>query len=280
MRDQLVTAFGLDKSQVRVIAPETGAGYGGKHAGDAAIEAARLAKAVGQPVRVVWTRAEEFTWAYFRPAGLIEIASGVDAQGQLTALEMVNYNSGAAGIEPLYAIPNRRITYLPADPPLRQGAYRALAATANNFARESHIDGWAHRLGEDPLAFRLRHITDPRLRAVLEAAAAAVWLGRTYTGRNTTALASLCGSDKGSYVAACAEVCVDASDRRRAGAACGGSVRVRRAHQPGQRARPGGRRRHPGAGRRALRTRALCQWPHPQPGLCGLSCPALRRHPA
>jgi nicotinate dehydrogenase subunit B len=208
VRAQLATEFGLDKAHVRVIVPETGAGYGGKHAGDAAIEAARLARAVGRPVRVVWTRQEEFTWAYFRPAALIEIASGVDAHGRLTALEMVNYNAGAAGIEPFYAIPNRRITYLPADPPLRQGAYRALAATANNFARESHIDGWAQQLGEDPLAFRRRHIDDARLRAVLEAAATAFgWETRKPDAHHGFGVA--CGADKGAYVAACAEVHVD-----------------------------------------------------------------------
>ena len=57
--------------------PDTGAGYGGKHTGEAAVEAARLAKAAGKPVKLVWTREEEFTWAYFRPAGVIEVKSGV-----------------------------------------------------------------------------------------------------------------------------------------------------------------------------------------------------------
>jgi len=205
VRGELMATFGLAAAQVRVIAPATGGGYGGKHAGDAAREAARLAKAVGCPVKVVWTRQEEFTWAYFRPAALIEIASGIDALGRLTAWEMTNYNAGAAGIEPFYAIPNRKLTYLPADPPLRQGAYRALASTANNFARETHIDAWVRRLSEDPLAFRLRHITDARLRAVLEAAATAFgWGQRAPTGDHGFGIA--CGADKGSYVAACVEV--------------------------------------------------------------------------
>ncbi len=56
-----------------MIVPDTGSGYGGKHTGEAAIEAARLAKAAGKPVKLVWTREEEFTWAYFRPAGVIEV---------------------------------------------------------------------------------------------------------------------------------------------------------------------------------------------------------------
>ena len=55
--------------EVRVIVPDTGSAYGGKHTGETAIEAARLARAAGRPVKVCWTRAEEFTWAYVRPAG-------------------------------------------------------------------------------------------------------------------------------------------------------------------------------------------------------------------
>ena len=72
--------------------------------GDAALEAARLARAAGKPVKVVWTREEEFTWAYFRPAGVIEIKSGVAADGTLTAWEFHNYNSGAAGIGTPYDV--------------------------------------------------------------------------------------------------------------------------------------------------------------------------------
>lgn len=208
VRDELMTLFDLPADRVRVIVPETGSGYGGKHAGDAAIEAARLAKATGQPVKVNWTRQEEFTWAQFRPGGLIEIASGVDETGCLTAMQMVNYNSGSAGIDTLYEIPNRHMFYQPTETPLRQGAYRALSTTANHFARESHMDGWAQRLGEDPLAFRLRHLTDPRLRAVFEAAAEAFgWGVGAPSEHHGFGLAG--GYDKGSYVAACVEVYVN-----------------------------------------------------------------------
>ncbi len=65
-RDELASVFHTPESSVRVIVPDTGAAYGGKHTSDAAIEAARLARAAGKPVRVTWTREEEFTWAYFR----------------------------------------------------------------------------------------------------------------------------------------------------------------------------------------------------------------------
>ena len=89
---------GSPTTRVRVIVPDTGAGYGGKHTGEAAVEAARLAREAGKPVKLVWTREEEFTWAYFRPAGVIEINSGVKRDGTLTAWEFHNYNSGGSGI--------------------------------------------------------------------------------------------------------------------------------------------------------------------------------------
>lgn len=68
VRDELAQAFRISADRVRVIVPDTGSAYGGKHMGDAAVEAARLAKAAGKPVKLIWTREEEFTWAYFRPA--------------------------------------------------------------------------------------------------------------------------------------------------------------------------------------------------------------------
>jgi len=75
VRRELADAFHLPEEQIRVIVPDTGAGYGGKHSGETAVEAARLARAARKPVKLVWTREEEFTWAYFRPAGVIDIRS-------------------------------------------------------------------------------------------------------------------------------------------------------------------------------------------------------------
>ena len=93
---------------VRVIVPDTGAGYGGKHTGEAAVEAARLARQAGKPVKLVWTREEEFTWAYFRPAGVIEVKSSARRDGMLTAWEFHNYNSGGSAIRSLYDVPNQQ----------------------------------------------------------------------------------------------------------------------------------------------------------------------------
>ncbi len=117
--------------------PDTGSGYGGKHTGEAAIEAARLARGARRPVTLVWTRNEEFTWAYFRPAGVIDVRAAVDADGTITAWEFHNYNSGSSGIRSPYEVANQRIEFHGAKSPLRQGSYRGLAATANHFARES-----------------------------------------------------------------------------------------------------------------------------------------------
>ena len=171
VRDQLAEAFHLPEEQVRVLMPDMGSGYGGKHTGETAIEAARLARAAKRPVKVVWTRQEEFTWAYFRPAGVIDVTSAVRSDGTIAAWEFHNYNSGSAGIRAFYEIPNQRIVFQATRSPLRQGSYRALAATANHFARESHMDELAHAVKMDPLEFRLKNLRNDRLRAVFEAGA-------------------------------------------------------------------------------------------------------------
>ena len=207
VRDELVQAFALPPARVRGIVPDTGSGYGGKHTGEVAVEAARLAKGAGKPVKLVWTREEEFRHAYFRPAGVIDVGATVSKEGAITAWTFDNYNSGPAAIRPTYAIPNQRVTYHPSDSPLRQGSYRGLAATANNFAREMHVDELARLVSMDTLAFRLKNIEDARLRAVLETAAEKFGWGKKPERGNGVGIA--CGFEKGGYIAACAEVATD-----------------------------------------------------------------------
>jgi isoquinoline 1-oxidoreductase len=207
VRTELAEEFAIPEEQVRVIVPDTGSGYGGKHAGDAAKEAARLAKSAGKPVKVVRTRQEEFSWAYFRPAGVIDIASGVTRSGEITAWDFLNLNSGPAGMQHAYEIPNQRVAYQPANSPLRQGSYRALAATANHFARETHIDELAHAAGMDPLAFRLQNTRDARFRGVLEAAAMRFGWGKKAAAGRGFGIAA--GWEKGGYVATCAEISIE-----------------------------------------------------------------------
>ena len=181
VRSELAEAFSIPEDRVRVIVPDTGSGYGGKHSGECAIEAARLAKAAKKPVKLIWTREEEFTWAYFRPAGVIDVTSGARNDGTLVAWDFHNYNSGSAGIRTYYEVPNQRIVFHPTKSPLRQGSYRALAATANHFARESHMDELAHAVKMDPLEFRLRNLKNERLRAVFEAGAKQFGWGKPKT---------------------------------------------------------------------------------------------------
>ena len=208
VRTELAEAFHISEDKVRVIVPDTGSGYGGKHTGECAIEAARLAKATGKSVKLVWSREEEFTWAYFRPAGVIDIKSGVKSDGTITAWEFHNYNSGGSGIQIKYDIPNNDIRFHPSNSPLRQGSYRGLAATANHFARETHIDELAHAVNMDPLTFRLQNLKDERMRGVLAAAAKAFGWGQTKPAAGH-GFGIACGFEKDGYLAACAEIAME-----------------------------------------------------------------------
>lgn len=204
---QLREAFRLSGDRVRVIVPDTGGGFGGKHTGEAAIEAARLAKSAGKAVHLRWTREEEFTWAYFRPAGLIEVNAAIDEAGTVSSWDFCNYNSGGSAIDTPYKVPNGRTRFLAADAPLRQGSYRALASTANVFARESMMDELAVLANADPLEFRLRHLEPGRLRDVLRAAAMKFdWVNRAKQRKPNRGIGLSCGTEKGSFTAACAEV--------------------------------------------------------------------------
>lgn len=215
VKGELLQVFRLPADRVRVIVPDTGGAFGGKHTGEVAIEAARLAKASGRPVSVRWTREEEFTWAYFRPAGLIEIRGGLDSGGKLSAWDFVNYNSGGSAIVSPYEIPSARTRSVACEAPLRSGSYRALASTANNFARECFMDELAAAAGIDPLAFRLQHLKEGRLRDVLLAAAERFdWSSRSQRREANRGVGLACGTEKASFVAACAEVTVDRASGR------------------------------------------------------------------
>jgi isoquinoline 1-oxidoreductase len=208
IQEELASVFHIRKDQVRVIVPDTGSAYGGKHTADAALEAARLSRAANRPVKIVWTREEEFTWSYFRPAGVIEIKSGIAADGRLAAWEFHNYNSGGSGIQTPYDVANQLIQFHPVNSPLRQGSYRGLAATANHFARESYMDELAHLTKSDPLDFRMRNLSDLRLRAVFESAGKTFgWPHKKTQPGQGFGLGG--GVEKGGYVATFAEIAID-----------------------------------------------------------------------
>jgi nicotinate dehydrogenase subunit B len=203
-RTELAAALAVPEEAVQVVVPDYGGGFGGKHGSVVALEAARLARAAGQPVHVQWNRQEEFQHSYLRPAAVIDVSSAAGPDGNLTGWSFTNINSGSIGLAPPYRIPHQRLVFQPAAAPLPQGSYRALAATANSFARESHLDELAEAAGADPVEFRLRNLDDDRLAAVLRAAAAEIgWDQPTSPG---TGHGIALGREKGGRVATAATV--------------------------------------------------------------------------
>lgn len=209
-RRTLSKELGVPERQIRVIVPDTGGHFCGKHTAEAAIQAAKLARAAGRPVHIRWTREEEFTWAYFRKAGIIDVRAGIDASGRIIAWDCTTWNSGASAIAVPYDIPNIFVQSKDCSAPVREGSYRAVAAPANLFARESFMDELAHAARADPLEFRQRHISDDRLRTVVDTATERFgWNDARKDVTDTRGVGLACGTEKGSYVATCAEVEVD-----------------------------------------------------------------------
>ena len=211
-REQVARAIGIPVEDVRIIVPPTGAGFGGKHGGEVAVEAARLARAARRPVRVRYSREEEFRFGYFRPMSIVDVRAGADSGGHLTAWEFENVNGGSAAVAPPYRTRARRVRSAPARSPLPQGSYRSLAAVANNFAREVTVDELAVALGRDPVEFRAENLNDVRLERVLRTAAgrAGGKIGPLSGGRGR---GIALGLEKDGRIATVADVRVD-TDRR------------------------------------------------------------------
>ena len=217
-RGEVAAALGIAESDVEIIVPDYGGGFGGKHGGAVAIEAARLARAAGRPVKVQWSRDEEFHQGYLRPGGAARRRGAARTRpARISGWSFTNINSGQAGIQSPYRIPHQRVAFQPAESPLPQGPYRALASTANHFARESVMDELARPARGGPA--RLPAAPSGRRAAGGGAACggAAVRLGRPAaarpgpgTGAGTgigTGIAL--GTEKGGRVATAAQVRVE-----------------------------------------------------------------------
>ncbi|MEZ4503869.1 MAG: molybdopterin cofactor-binding domain-containing protein [Dehalococcoidia bacterium] len=218
LRQELSAIFGIEEARIRVIAPEIGGGFGAKSPYSIAHEAARLSKASGRPVRVAFSRAEETMWSNFRPAALIQIRSGFDAEGRLTAWQSDAFHSGERvmigrrGSDTPYDAPHIRSLVYRSDSPIPSGSYRSLGAAVNHFAREVHMDEVAAAVEADPVELRLRNLTHPRFRRVLEAAAADFGWGTPLPEGRHAGIAL--GVDVGSYVATAVEVSVQGREVR------------------------------------------------------------------
>ncbi len=223
-RNQIAQALGFTNENVHVITPFVGGGFGGKNPAQQAVEAARLAKITGKPVLVFWTRAEEFFYDTFRPAGVVRIKSGIDAAGKICLWDYNVYGAGSRSSEQFYSVPNNVKRVYGGGMgggtahPFATGAWRAPGAMINVFGREQQIDIMAARAKVDPLEFRLNNTSDPRMRLVLQAAAERFgWKkGATPSGRG---FGIACGIDAETYVAQIVTVSVDKAT---------GKVKVRR----------------------------------------------------
>ena len=176
VRPAVAQALGLKPEKVRIVTPYVGGGFGGKSGAPQAVEAARLARLAGVPVQVVWDRAEEFFFDTFRPAAAIRIRSGLTSAGRIAFWDMQVVGAGEREAKTFYDVPHQRTTSAggwqggnpPGMHPFAVGPWRAPSVNSNTFARESHMDMLAAAAGVDPFEFRMRHLTDPRLRRVME----------------------------------------------------------------------------------------------------------------
>ena len=198
LRANLAKVFGISSDKMRVVYLDGSGSYGTNGADDAAADALLLSRAVGQPVRVQWMRQDEHGWDPKGPAQLHELRGALDANGNISAWEtqmwvpdgpqgarallgpesagMSQTHGQGAGLmtlnlDPPYPVPNLRIvSHHLKDTPLRLSNLRAPGKIANVFAVESFADELAAAAGMDPVAFRLRGLTDPRAIEVLKRA--------------------------------------------------------------------------------------------------------------
>ncbi|MDE3115700.1 MAG: molybdopterin-dependent oxidoreductase, partial [Pseudomonadota bacterium] len=218
-RDAIAKALNFTPESVRVITPYVGGGFGGKSHSLQAVEAARLAQIVGKPVQVEWTRPDEFYNDTFDPAAVVKIRSGLTDANRIAYWDYEVFAAGGRGAEIFYDIPNLRVRSAGGMSfegaaakkglhPFGVGPWRAPGANMNIFAVESQIDTLAAAARADPVAFRMQHLSDPRMRRVLQACAAAFgW--KAAPGPSGRGRGVALSSDAGSYVATMAEVKVD-----------------------------------------------------------------------
>jgi len=214
IKEKVASSLGFDSEDVRIITPFVGGGFGGKNSNQEAVEAARLAKLSGKPVQVAWSREEEFFYDRFGRAAVVTITSGIDAAGNVVLWDYVVYFAGPDSSKQFYDIPHhkevsrRERRWWPRQQPLMTGPWRAPGSNTNTFARESQIDIMASKIGVDPLKFRLDHLSNKKMRRVLEVAADKFnWTSsKSPSGRG---VGVACSIRSGTYVATMAEVEVD-----------------------------------------------------------------------
>jgi nicotinate dehydrogenase subunit B len=252
LRDALADLLGMPAERIRVIHMEGAGAYGQNGSEDVAADAALLARAVGRPVRVQWSRRDEFigepkaapmvmevtaglgddgrivAWRYDvwspshtnRPRTALGLLAGREIREQAPPPTPAYFMGGARNAPTNYALPNQHIMiHSLAEAPLRTSSMRSLGGAGNTFANESFMDELASAAEMDPLAFRLRHLDDPRGRDALEAAARTAGWGEALPAGEGRGLSFARYENDQAYVATVAHVAVDEAT---------GAVRVRR----------------------------------------------------
>ena len=232
MRDVLARQLGLDAERIEVQACRIGGGFGGRTLCTVELEAAVLAQAAGAPVKVQWSRAQEFAQGFQRPPSSHRVRARVQG-GRIThwwhalasshilftpaampvwmqTLADLAGDSGVArGAQMPYDVPQQRIEFTAQRLPVHTGPWRGLGAGPNTLVVESALDECARHVGADPLDWRLQHTTDARLAQVLRSAAAeSRWSERPASDATTLRGRGIAGGIyKGvSYAAAVADV--------------------------------------------------------------------------
>jgi len=215
VKDEVAQALSIPPADVHVIMPFVGGGFGGKTRNIQASQAARLSKISQKPVLVAWSREDEFFNDSFRPAALVKIRSGADGSGKIVMWDYCVYFAGDRSSAQFYSIPHHRTVSRgewggggTGAHPFAVGAWRAPASNTNVFARECQIDIMAAKASADPLEFRLKNLSDERMKRVLKAAADKFgWTPAALPSRRGMAI--VCADYNGTYVATAAQISVD-----------------------------------------------------------------------
>jgi isoquinoline 1-oxidoreductase beta subunit len=214
LRTDVAKALGFDEAAVTLHTTELGGGFGRRLKTDYGVQAALIAREMGVPVKLIWTREEDTQHGFYRPAAAVRLRAALGAddaiaafRAQIACLDGETPVGGMFG-QP-YALPNTCITYAGWNPGVPLGAWRSVDASQNLFFFESFIDELAQELRQEPLTFRRHLLRDnPRALRVLDAAAKlARWDEKLPKGRGR-GIAFLRGY--GSLTAQVAEVSVSA----------------------------------------------------------------------
>ncbi|NQX89284.1 MAG: xanthine dehydrogenase family protein molybdopterin-binding subunit, partial [Halioglobus sp.] len=175
-RHAVASALQLDVEQVTLHQHPMGGGFGRRADPDAAIQAARLARLVGVPVKLIWSREEDVRHDHYRPAVRSEFHAVLDAAGKPVAWEnqFVDKHEPAEAPYIPYAVPNQYVHYTDSPTHVPFGPWRSVDHSQHGFFTESFIDELAYEAGADPYRYRrelLAHL--PRYRSVLDTAAEA-----------------------------------------------------------------------------------------------------------